>query len=113
MRTYVVPVPLTLFESGALEFEVADPAAGFLGILRERKLPFVAVPGAEKVDSLAIGGGAESEVELDRGHCAFPRVGLGLVGLSSMTEDPKILKSTLWGDKGRKISGGAILSKKS
>jgi hypothetical protein len=49
------------------------------------------------VDSLAIGRGAESEVELDRGHCAFSRVGLGLglVGLSSMTEDPKRLKSTL------------------
>jgi hypothetical protein len=47
------------------------------------------------VDSLAIGGGAESEVELDRGHCAFSRVGLGLVGLSSMTEDPKRLRSTL------------------
>jgi hypothetical protein len=81
MRTYVVPVSLTLLESGALEFEVADPAAGFLGILRERKLPCIVVPGAEKVDSLAIGGSAESEVELDRGHCAFSKVGLGLVGL--------------------------------
>ena len=97
MRTYVVPVPLTLSESGALEFEVADPSADFLGIFIERKLPCVVVPGAEKVDSLAIGRGAESEVELDRGHCAFSRVdsGLGLVGLSSMTEDPKRLKPTL------------------
>ena len=95
MRTYVVPVSLTLLESDALEFEVADPAAGFLGIFRERKLPCIVVPGAEKVDSLAIGGGAESEVELDRGHCAFSRVGLGLVGLSSMTEDPKRLRLTL------------------
>jgi len=90
----VVPVSLTLLES-ALEFEVADPAAGFLGVLRERKLPCIVVPGAEKVDSLAIGRGAESEVELDRGHCAFSRVDLGLVGLSSMAEDPKRLKSTL------------------
>ena len=90
MRTYIVPVPPTPFESGALEFKVADPAVDFLGILRERKLPCVVVPGAEKVNSLAIGGGAESEVELDRGHCAFSRAdsGLGLVGLSSMTEDP-------------------------
>jgi predicted transcriptional regulator len=47
------------------------------------------------VDSFAIGRGAESEVELDCGHCAFSRVGLGLVGLSSMAEDPKRLKSTL------------------
>jgi len=29
----------------------------------------VAVPGAEKVDGLAVGGSAESEVELDSGHC--------------------------------------------
>jgi len=95
----IVPVPLTLSESGALEFEVADPAAGFPGILGERKLPCVVVPGAEKVNSFAIGRGAETEVELDRGHCAFSRVGLGLglglVELSSMTEEPKRLKSTL------------------
>ena len=99
MRTYIVPVSLTLSESGALEFEVADPAADFPGIFRERKLPCVVVPGAEKVDSFAIGRGAESEVELDRGHCAFSisrvGLGLGLVELSSITEDPKRLKSTL------------------
>ena len=64
MQTYIVPVPPTPFENGALEFEVADPAADFLGMLRERKLPCIVVPGAENVDSPAIGGGAESEVEV-------------------------------------------------
>lgn len=67
-KTYVVPVSLTLLESGALEAESALPRAGLGGILGERELAVVAVPRAEKVDSLAVGGGAEREVELDRGH---------------------------------------------
>lgn len=64
----VVPVSLTLLESGALELEGADPSTGLLGVLGEGKLTLVAVPGAEKVDGLAVVGSAESEVELDSGH---------------------------------------------
>lgn len=65
----VVPVSLTLLEGGTLELEGADPATGLLGVLGEWELSLVAVPGAEKVDGLAVGGSAESEVELDSGHC--------------------------------------------
>lgn len=65
----VVPVALALLESGAVELEAASPASGLLGVLGEWELTLVAVPGAEKVDGLAVGGSAESEVELDSGHC--------------------------------------------
>lgn len=65
----VVPVALTLLESCALELEAADPAAALLGVLGERELALISVPGAEKVDGLAVGGSAEGEVELDGGHC--------------------------------------------
>lgn len=65
----VVPVSLTLLESGALELELTDPAAGLLGVLGKRKLALIAVPGTEKMDGLAARGGAEREVELDSGHC--------------------------------------------
>jgi hypothetical protein len=65
----VVPVSLALLQSGALELEGADPASGLLGVLGEGKLALVAVPGAEEVDSLAAGRGAERKVELDSGHC--------------------------------------------
>lgn len=65
----VVPVALALLECGALELEAANPTTGLLGVLGERKLTLVAVPGTEKVDCLAVGGSAESEVKLDSGHC--------------------------------------------
>ena len=65
----VVPVALALLESGTLEFEAADPTTGLLGVLGKGKLTLVAVPGTEKVDGLAVGGSAESEVKLDSGHC--------------------------------------------
>jgi len=65
----VVPVSLTLLESGTLEFEASDPAAALLGVLGERELSGVVVPRAEQMDGLAVGGSAESEVKLDSGHC--------------------------------------------
>jgi hypothetical protein len=65
----VVPVALSLLERGTVELEAASPASGLLGVLGKRELTLVAVPGAEKVDSLAVGGSAESEVKLDSGHC--------------------------------------------
>ena len=52
-----------------MELEASDPASGLLGVLGERELTLVAVPGTEKVDCLAVGGSAESEVKLDSGHC--------------------------------------------
>ena len=64
----VVPVALALLEGGALEAESALPSTGLGSILRKRKLTIVVVPRAEKVDSLAVGGGAEGEVQLDRCH---------------------------------------------
>lgn len=64
----VVPVALALLQGLALEAEGTLPASGFGGILGERELAVVVVPGAEKVDGLAVGGSAESEVELDGGH---------------------------------------------
>lgn len=64
----VVPVALALLESGTLELEAADPTTSLLGVLGKRKLTLVAVPGTEKVDGLAVGGSAESEVKLDSGH---------------------------------------------
>jgi len=66
----VVPVSLTLLQSGALESECTFPATGFSGILGQGKLTGVVVPRAEQVHGLAVGGSAESEVELDSGHCS-------------------------------------------
>jgi len=58
----VVPVALAGLEGGLLEAEVALPAARLAGgILGERELTRVVVPGAEKVNGLAVGGGSESE----------------------------------------------------
>lgn len=71
----VVPVALALLQGLALEAESALPASGFGGILGERELTVVVVPGAEQVDGLAVGGSAESEVELDGGH--YDWFGLG------------------------------------
>jgi hypothetical protein len=65
----VVPVSLTLLQGSALEFEAADPSAVLLGVLGKGKLSGVVVPGAEQVHGLAVVGSAESEVELDSGHC--------------------------------------------
>jgi len=65
----VVPVPLALLQSGALEAESALPAARLGGVLGERELAIVVVPRAEEMDGLDVRGGAESEVELDSGHC--------------------------------------------
>lgn len=64
----VVPVALALLESSTLELEAADPTTGLLGVLGKWELALVAVPGTEKVDGLAVGGSAESEVKLDSGH---------------------------------------------
>ena len=64
----VVPVALALLQGLALEAESALPATSLVGILGERELSVVVVPGAEQVDGLAVGGSAESEVELDGGH---------------------------------------------
>lgn len=64
----VVPVALALLQGLALEAESAFPATSLVGILGERELAVVVVPGAEQVDGLAVGGSAESEVELDGGH---------------------------------------------
>jgi len=64
----VIPVALALLQGLALEAEGTLPASGFGGILGERELAVVVVPGAEKVDGLAVGGSAESEVELNGGH---------------------------------------------
>ena len=72
----VVPIAAPRLQHGALELERALPRAG-LGrvlVLGERQLPGVVVPGAEEVDGLDGGGGAEGEAELDGGH------GGGLVG---------------------------------
>jgi hypothetical protein len=52
-----------------LELEGSDPATGLLGVLGERELTLVTIPGTKQVHGLAVGGSAESEVELDSGHC--------------------------------------------
>jgi len=64
----VVPVALALLQGLALEAESTLPATSFGGILGERELAVVVVPGSEKVHRLAVGRSAESEVELDGGH---------------------------------------------
>jgi len=68
----VVPVPLSLSQGSALEFEASQPPTALLGVFGERKLSRVVVPRAEKVDRLAVAGGAEREVELDSCHCGYP-----------------------------------------
>ena len=64
LNTYVVPVTLSLLES-------SDPATGLLGVLGKWELTLIAIPGTEQVHGFAVGGGAESEIELDSGHCDF------------------------------------------
>jgi len=68
IKDIVVPVALALLEEGALEAERSLEAAGLGGVLGERELTGVVVPRAEEVDGLAVGGGAESEVQLDSRH---------------------------------------------
>jgi hypothetical protein len=64
----VVPVALSLLQGLALESESTLPASSLGGILGERELSLVVVPGAEQMDGLAMGGSAKSEIELDSGH---------------------------------------------
>jgi hypothetical protein len=40
----VVPVPLSLLQRSALEFEASQPSTALLGVLGERKLSRVVVP---------------------------------------------------------------------
>lgn len=71
----VIPVSLALLEGHALEAESTLPPASLGRVLGKRELAGVVVPGTEQVDGLAVGGGAEGEVELN--SCHF---GLGDVG---------------------------------
>lgn len=77
----VVPVALALLQGLALETESALPATSLVGIFGERELAVVVVPGAEQVDGLAVGGSAESEVELDGGHYELFGFGIVLVNI--------------------------------
>ena len=79
----VVPVAGAELEGvGALEAEGALPRTG-LGVsvleLGERELVLVVVPGAEEVDGLDVGGGAQVEGELDGWAGHFERLGGGLL----------------------------------
>jgi len=67
----VVPVSLSLLQGSTLELEGTIPGTGLLSVLGKGKLALVSVPGAEQVHGLAVGGSAESEVELDSGHSDF------------------------------------------
>lgn len=64
----VVPVTLALLEGLSLEAEGTLPATRLGGVLGERELAVVVVPGSEEVDGLGVGRSAEREVELDSGH---------------------------------------------
>ena len=75
----VIPVALALLEGGGREAEGTLPPTGLVGILGKGKLAVVVVPGTEKVDSLAVGGGAEAEVKLD--SCHFECLSFDFVGL--------------------------------
>lgn len=66
--TYVVPVSLTLLQSGALEPERTLPSSRLGGVFGERELAGVVVPRTEKVDSLDIRGSAKGEGQLNRSH---------------------------------------------
>jgi hypothetical protein len=68
----VVPVPLALLQCVALKLEASHPSAALLGVLGERELSCVVVPGAEQVHCLAAAGCAKREVELDSCHCEVP-----------------------------------------
>lgn len=64
----VVPVSLALLQHGTLKSEGTLPCTGLGGILGKGELTIVVVPGAEKVDGLAVAGGSERKVKLDSGH---------------------------------------------
>jgi hypothetical protein len=68
VTTYIVPVALTLLQSGALKPEGTFPSTRLGGVLGERKLAGIVVPRAEKVDSLDIRGSAKGEGQLNRSH---------------------------------------------
>ena len=69
--TYVVPVPLTRLEGGALESEGALPGARLARglVLGKRELACVVVPRTEEMYGLDRGRGADREAELNSGHC--------------------------------------------
>jgi len=68
VKDVVVPVALALLEHGALEAESTLPCASLGGILGERELTGVVVPGTDEVSGLAVGRSAEGEVKLNSGH---------------------------------------------
>lgn len=80
----VVPVASALFKLRALEAKAAFPSSRFGGVFGQRVLAFVIVPRADEVDGLAVGRGAEGEVELDRCHCGDVFVVFGLLVLKSI-----------------------------
>jgi hypothetical protein len=68
----VIPVSLARLEGRALEAERPFPGTRFRRrlVFRKRKLTGVVVPRAEKMDGLDAGGCAQSERELNGGHCS-------------------------------------------
>jgi hypothetical protein len=64
----IVPVPSTQLEHGRLEAELASPCSCLGRVLGQWQLTGVIVPGAEEMDGLDVGGGAERELELNGGH---------------------------------------------
>jgi hypothetical protein len=68
----VVPIPLALLQSVALKLEASHPSTALLGVLGERELSCIVVPGAEQMHRLAAAGCAKREVELDSCHCEVP-----------------------------------------
>jgi len=78
-RTYVEPVALSRLEGCALEAKGTLPATGFLRVFRQRKLALVVIPCSEKVNSLDIGGGAQSEAKLSRRHFDYCWLGVSIL----------------------------------
>jgi len=72
----VVPIALSLLQSGILESKCAFPGARLGRVLGEWELTTIVVPRSQQVDRLAIGGSAEREIELDSRH-----FGCGLIRL--------------------------------
>jgi hypothetical protein len=68
----VIPVSLARLEGRSLESECPFPRTrlGRRFVLCKRKLSGVVVPRPEEMDSLDAGGGAQSEGELNGGHCS-------------------------------------------
>ena len=66
--TYIIPISLSLLESGALEPKSTLPVTTFTGFFGQGQLSPVSVPGTQQMNRLDIGGSAKIKRQLSSRH---------------------------------------------